>query len=91
MLEDNRSPINWANGSEHHKRTKHIDVRYHYVRDMVNSKDIVIQPVFDNQSVDVFTKPLSIHCDFVKSGMNLIFFKIDYESSRRNECIQVEN
>jgi hypothetical protein len=44
----------------HHKRTKHIDIKYHYVRDAISNKqiDIIYCPTEDNIA-DVLTKGLS--------------------------------
>lgn len=57
---DNQSAIRMANNSEFHKRSKHIDVRYHFVRDIVNRKEIEISYVqFKRQLADIFTKPLA--------------------------------
>jgi hypothetical protein len=42
-----------------HKRTKHIDIRHHFLRDHVSKGDIVIEGVrTDDQLADIFTKPL---------------------------------
>lgn len=35
---DNQAAIQLASNAEHHKRSKHIDVRYHYIRDLNNYK-----------------------------------------------------
>jgi hypothetical protein len=42
-----------------HSRTKHIDIRYHFLRDHQQRGDIEIAYVnTKNQSTDMFTKPL---------------------------------
>ncbi|KAK6160510.1 hypothetical protein DH2020_003891 [Rehmannia glutinosa] len=42
-----------------HSRTKHIDVRYHFIRDHVERKDITLEYIStDKQLTDIFTKPL---------------------------------
>ena len=59
MYVDNKSAINLAHNSEYHKRTKHIDVRFHYVREVVESKQIKIEYIqTSDQLADLFTKPL---------------------------------
>ena len=35
---DSQSAIHLAKNSSYHSRTKHIDVRYHWIRDVVSSK-----------------------------------------------------
>jgi hypothetical protein len=43
-----------------HPRTKHIDIRYHYIREKVENRDITIIRVGTNDNVaDIFTKPLA--------------------------------
>ena len=44
-----------------HERTKHIDVRYHFVREIIPRGDIVVSKVgtLDNPA-DMMTKPLPI-------------------------------
>lgn len=62
MYIDNQSAIKLAKNSDFHKRSKHIDVRFHYVRDVLNRNEIKIFYVpSENQLVDIFTKPLSKH------------------------------
>lgn len=56
---DNQSAINLIQNPSYHRRTKHIDVIYHYVREKYESKEISLQfvPTHD-QLADIFTKPL---------------------------------
>jgi hypothetical protein len=43
-----------------HDKSKHIEIRYDYIHDMVHRGAIKIQYVGTNEKVvDVFTKPLS--------------------------------
>jgi hypothetical protein len=43
-----------------HDRSKHIEIRYHYIHDMVQRGALKIQYIStDEQVVDVLTKPLS--------------------------------
>ncbi|EWM20271.1 retrotransposon protein [Nannochloropsis gaditana] len=39
-MEDNQACIAMSNNPITHKRTKHIDVRYHFVREKVESKEV---------------------------------------------------
>lgn len=60
LFVDNQSAIKLANNSEFHKRSKHIDVRYHFVRDIVNQNIIELNYVESKEQLaDVFTKPLA--------------------------------
>ena len=43
-----------------HDRSKHIDTRYHYIRDMVQKGAVKLQYLStDEQTTDILTKPLS--------------------------------
>ncbi len=56
---DNTSAIEITKNLVHHSRTKHIDLRYHFIREHVNLKTIVLEYVHtDLQLADIFTKPL---------------------------------
>ena len=56
---DNTSAINIAKNPVQHSRTKHIDIRYHFLRDHVEKGDVVLHFVESEQQVaDIFTKAL---------------------------------
>lgn len=57
---DNQSAIKLIRNPEFHKRSKHMDVRYHFVREKYVNKDIDIEYVFSQEQLaDILTKPLS--------------------------------
>lgn len=57
---DNQSAIRLANNPEFHKRTKHIDVRFHFVRDVCDKGDVNILYIQSKEQLaDLFTKPLA--------------------------------
>jgi hypothetical protein len=59
LLCDNESAIRMADNPIEHNRTKHIDIRYHFLRDHQQKVDIKIAYVSThNQLADIFTKPL---------------------------------
>jgi len=59
LLMDNQAAIRLANNPEQHRRTKHIAVRYHYIRELVSEKKIILEYIdTNNQVTDMFTKPL---------------------------------
>jgi hypothetical protein len=59
LLCDNESAIHMADNPVEHSRTKHIDIRYHFLRDHQQKGDIEIAYVnTHNQLADIFTKPL---------------------------------
>ncbi|GAV67049.1 hypothetical protein CFOL_v3_10558 [Cephalotus follicularis] len=56
---DNTSSICLAKNPVHHSRTKHIDIRYHFLREHVECGDIVLEYIpTEKQVADIFTKPL---------------------------------
>ena len=60
LLEDNIGCIKVTNNPEDRKRTKHIDLRYHYLREKVTNGEIILDWVQSaNQLADGLTKPLS--------------------------------
>ena len=57
---DNQSCIKLAIYPVFHNRSKHIEIPYHYVRDMVKRKAIQLEYVCTNkQTADILTKPLA--------------------------------
>jgi hypothetical protein len=59
LLCHNKYAIKTAYNPCEYSRTKHIDIRHHFLRDHVIKEDIVISHVETNdQLVDIFTKPL---------------------------------
>jgi hypothetical protein len=59
LLCDNLRAIHVADNPVEHSRTKHIDIRYHFLRDHQQKGDIEIAYVSThNQLADIFTKPL---------------------------------
>jgi hypothetical protein len=59
LLCDNESAIRMSDNPVEHSRTKHIDIRYHFLRDHQQRRDIEIAYVnTKDQLADIFTKPL---------------------------------
>ena len=57
---DNQGAIALAKDNKFHARTKHIDIRYHYIREAVENSDINMQYIPTNENIaDIFTKPLA--------------------------------
>ncbi|GJR50476.1 retrovirus-related pol polyprotein from transposon TNT 1-94 [Tanacetum coccineum] len=57
---DNTSAIVISNNLVLHARTKHIDIRYHFIRDRISKGDIELHFVpTDKKLTDIFTKPLA--------------------------------
>ena len=60
VFEDNQGAIALAKNPEFHKRTKHIDIRYHFVREKVEEGQVVLKycPTQD-MLADIMTKPIT--------------------------------
>ncbi|KAG2758790.1 hypothetical protein Pcac1_g29117 [Phytophthora cactorum] len=59
IYEDNQGSIALAKNPEFHKRTKHIDIRYHFVREKVEDGQVVLQYVSTTDMLaDIMTKPI---------------------------------
>jgi hypothetical protein len=59
LLCDNESVIKIAYNPCEHYRTKHINIRHHFLRDHDIKGDIIISHVrINEQLADIFTKPL---------------------------------
>ena len=60
ILCDNQSCIKMMKNPVFHDKSKHIEVRYHFIRDMVQEGAIKLEYVpIEEKVVDVFTKPLA--------------------------------
>ena len=57
---DNQGAIALAKNPVHHQRSKHIDIRYHYVRQEVQNGSIDLDYIPSSENIaDMFTKPVS--------------------------------
>ena len=56
---DNISAINLSKNPIQHSKSKHIEIHYHFIRDLVEDKVVCLEFIhMDNQKADIFTKPL---------------------------------
>ncbi|GJU04482.1 retrovirus-related pol polyprotein from transposon TNT 1-94 [Tanacetum coccineum] len=68
---DNKSAIDLAKNTVYHDRSKHINTRYHFIRECIARKDVrVIHTSSKDQVADIFTKPLN-ELDFSRQRMML--------------------
>lgn len=57
IYEDNNSCISIANNPTNHKRSKHIDIKYHFTREQIANKVIKLEYISTgDQLADIFTK-----------------------------------
>ena len=56
---DNTSAINISKNPVMHTKTKHIAIKYHYVRELVQDKEVKMEYVHKKEKIaDIFTKAL---------------------------------
>ena len=57
---DNQGAIELTKNLVYHQRTKHIDIKYHFISSKVDEKSIILHyiPTVENVA-DMFTKPVS--------------------------------
>ena len=58
LHEDNNSCIVQTENPLHYKRTKHIDVAYHFTRQMIDENVVVLVKINTAKMADMLTKPL---------------------------------
>ena len=57
--EDNQGTIALTKNPKNHSRTKHIDIKYHFVREAVEKKDVrLVYCPTEKMVADILTKPL---------------------------------
>ena len=73
LMEDNQGAICIAKNPVSHARTKHIDVRYHYIREALSEETIELKYCPKNEMIaDIFTKPLHKgRFEVLRTSMNL--------------------
>jgi len=60
MFVDNQSAIKLAQNPQHHRRSKHIDVRYHSIREKVERGVLKLEYIPSSEQIaDILTKPLA--------------------------------
>ena len=64
---DSMSAIYLAKNQVYHARTKHIDIRFYFVREILDEGDIELQKIYTNENpADMLTKVVSgvkfAHC-----------------------------
>ena len=71
---DNTSSISITKNHVHHKMTKHIDVRHHFLRDFYEKGELSMEFVSKNDQVaDIFTNALTRdQCEKNRMALELI-------------------
>ena len=56
---DNSSAIDISKNLVQHSKTKHIKIRYHFIKDLAERKSVCLEYIpTECQNDDIFTKPL---------------------------------
>ena len=73
LLTDSESAMKLANNPEFHKRSKHIDITFHFIRDTIKQKQVELLHVrTKDQKADGFTKGL----DTIKHNSFLLALRL---------------
>ena len=57
---DTSSAIDISKNPVQHSKIKHIEIRYHFIRDLVERKIVCLEYIpTERQNADIFTKPLN--------------------------------
>ncbi|KAJ3673965.1 hypothetical protein LUZ60_005957 [Juncus effusus] len=77
ILCDNTSAICIAKNPVQYSKTKHIEIRHHFIRDHVDREDVEILHIgTDDQVADIFTKPLA-YAQFFKLRLKLGMLELE--------------
>jgi hypothetical protein len=61
LLSDNQGAIALAKNNKFHARSKHIDIRYHFIHEAVENRQVELTYVPTAENIaDIFTKPLAV-------------------------------
>jgi len=80
LLEDNQSCIQYSKNNTDHDKTKHIDIKYHLVREQVQQGNISIAKIPTKKNVaDLLTKPLygDLFWQHLSAALSLIHDNIE--------------
>jgi len=59
VMVDSQGAIDFAKNAQFSQRTKHIDIKYHFIRDHIEKGTIKLQYISTKENIaDIFTKPL---------------------------------
>jgi hypothetical protein len=71
---DSQSPKFLENNPTYHSKTKHIDVQYHFVRDMVERNKVLLEKLDTLENItDSLTKSVSVvNFSWYKEAMGIV-------------------
>lgn len=70
---DNQSAIRLVKNPEFHKRSKHIDIKYHFIRENYKEKQFQLEYMkTEDQIADIFTKALpKVRIQYLRSKLGI--------------------
>ena len=72
LFEDNSGCISFSKNATHHENTKHVVLRYYWLKMMVDDGVVVLEKVHSSDNIaDIFTKPLRYDL-FIKHASKLL-------------------
>ncbi|GJV08309.1 copia protein [Tanacetum coccineum] len=79
---DNKGAIDLSKNPVQHSRTKHIEIRHHFLRDNVQKGNISIKKVESEDNIaDIFTKPLKREVfNYLRLGLGMMELIMDSDS-----------
>jgi hypothetical protein len=71
---DNQSYVKLSKNPMSHDKSKHIEIKFHYIKDMVQRKEVYVKYLSTHEHIaDVFTNPLSrTNCDYFSGRLGLV-------------------
>ncbi|GJZ04051.1 retrovirus-related pol polyprotein from transposon TNT 1-94 [Tanacetum coccineum] len=80
---DNKGAIDLSKNPVQHSRTKHIEIRHHFLRDNVQKGNISIEKVASEDNIaDIFTKPLKREVfNYLRLGLEMMELIMNSDSS----------
>ncbi|GJZ60134.1 hypothetical protein Tco_0615950 [Tanacetum coccineum] len=80
---DNKGAINLSKNPVQHSRTKHIEIRHHFLRDNVQKGNMSIEKVASEDNIaDIFTKPLKREVfNYFRLGLEMMELVMDSDPS----------
>ncbi|GJX89667.1 hypothetical protein Tco_0341681 [Tanacetum coccineum] len=80
---DNKGAIDLSKNPVQHSRSKHIEIRHHFLRDNVQKGNISIEKVASEDNIaDIFTKPLKCKVfNYLRLGLGMMELIMDSDPS----------
>ena len=80
---DNQSCVKLSENPVFHDKSKHIEIKYHYIKDMVHRGEVKLQYIaMDEQIADVLTKPLArVNFEYFREKLGVL--QIEVPSKRK--------